>query len=134
MLLGERDVDTVVGGGGLQLEIESTAEPLSQRQAPRLVDAPAEGRMDYQLHSSTFIEEPFSDDRGRGRNRAKHSTPGDDVCNKLLRSPATDCTFFHQPTNRRHDVGVCWRHVFRRNTFGTPENLVSQFAYTNRKN
>ena len=35
VLLGEGDVDAVVGGGGLQLEVEAAAEALAQGQVPR---------------------------------------------------------------------------------------------------
>ena len=35
VLLGKRDVDAVVGGGGLQFEVEAAAEALAQRQVPR---------------------------------------------------------------------------------------------------
>ena len=42
VLLGERDVDAVVGGGGLQLEVEAAAEAFAQRESPGLVDAAAE--------------------------------------------------------------------------------------------
>ena len=43
VLLGERDVDAVVGGGGLQFEVERAAETLAQGQAPGLVDAAPKG-------------------------------------------------------------------------------------------
>ena len=39
VLLGQRDVQSVVGGCGLQLKIERAAETLAQRQSPGLVDA-----------------------------------------------------------------------------------------------
>ena len=39
VLLGEGDVDAVVGGGGLQFEVEAAAEALAQGQAPGAVDA-----------------------------------------------------------------------------------------------
>ena len=42
VLLGEGDVQTVIGRGGLQFEIKSAAEALAQRKASGLVDAAAE--------------------------------------------------------------------------------------------
>src|ERR1700757_2830451 len=57
VLLGERDVEAVVGGGGLQLEVEAAAEALAQRQAPGLVDPAAEGRVQDELHAAAFVEE-----------------------------------------------------------------------------
>src|SRR5208337_5678977 len=56
MLLGQRDVQSVVGGRCLQFEIEAAAEALAQRQSPGFVDAAAKGRVDDQLHPSALIE------------------------------------------------------------------------------
>ena len=39
MLLSKGDVETVVGCGSLQFEVETAAEPLAQSQSPGLVDA-----------------------------------------------------------------------------------------------
>ena len=61
VLLGERDVDAVVGGGGLQLEIERTAEALAQRETPGPIDARAERGVQDELHAAGFIEESFGD-------------------------------------------------------------------------
>ncbi len=61
VLLGERNVDAVVGGGGLQLEIERAAEALAQRQSPGPIDARSERRVDHQLHPAAFIEEALGD-------------------------------------------------------------------------
>ena len=52
VLLGEGDVDAVVGGGGLELEVEATAEALAEGEAPGLVDAAAEGGVEDELHAS----------------------------------------------------------------------------------
>src|ERR1700733_1657038 len=61
MLLGERDIQAVVGCGGLQLEVKRAAKSLSQREAPCLVDAAAEGRMNHELHAAAFIEKALRD-------------------------------------------------------------------------
>ena len=57
----ERDDDAVVGGGGLQLEVERAAEALAQRQAPGAIDARAERRVQDQLHAAGFVEEALGD-------------------------------------------------------------------------
>ena len=46
VLFGERDVDAVVGGRGLELEVEAAAEALAQGQSPGAVDARSEGCME----------------------------------------------------------------------------------------
>ena len=45
VLFGKRNVDAIVGGGGLQFEVEAPAEALAQGQSPGAIDARAEGRM-----------------------------------------------------------------------------------------
>ena len=55
----ERDDDGVVGGGGLQLEVEGPTELLAQREAEGPVDPTAVERMDDQLHPAGLVEEPF---------------------------------------------------------------------------
>ena len=52
MLRSEREQDGVFRRGGLQLEIELTAEALAQRQPPRLVDPASERRVDDELHAA----------------------------------------------------------------------------------
>ena len=56
MLLGERNVQPIVGGRRLQFEIEAAAKALAQRQSPGLVDASAKGGVDDELHSATLVE------------------------------------------------------------------------------
>ena len=51
----------VVGGRRLQLEVEAAAEALAQRQAPGAVDAPAERRVDDELHAARLVEEALGD-------------------------------------------------------------------------
>src|SRR5689334_10560581 len=60
--LAERNVDAVVSGGGLQLQIETTAESFSEREPPRLIDAAAERSVEDELHTATFVEKAFGDD------------------------------------------------------------------------
>ena len=57
VLRAERQQQRVFGGRRLQLEVELAAEPLAQRQAPRLVDAAAERRVQHELHAARLVEE-----------------------------------------------------------------------------
>ena len=66
VLRAEREQDAVVGGRGLQLEVEAAAEALAQRQAPGAVDAAAEGRVDDELHAARLVEEALGDHGRRG--------------------------------------------------------------------
>ena len=61
VLFAERNVEAVVGGGGLQFKIEGAAEALAQRESPGLVDARAEGSVNDQLHAAAFVEEALGD-------------------------------------------------------------------------
>ena len=79
VLFGERDVDAVVGGGGLQLEVEAAAEAFAQGEAERFVDATAERGVDDELHTAAFVEETFGDDGGFARDGAEDGSTGDDV-------------------------------------------------------
>ncbi len=65
MLLGERNDDAVVGGRGLQFEIEGAAEALAQRQSPGAVDAGAEGGVENELHAAGLVEESLGDHAAR---------------------------------------------------------------------
>ena len=76
MLFAQRDDDAVVGGGGLQLEVEGAAEAFAQREAPGAVDARSEGRVQDQLHAARFVEEAFGDDRMRRRHGAERCRAG----------------------------------------------------------
>src|ERR1700676_5077195 len=84
MLLGQRDVQAVVGGCRLQFEIEAAAEALAQRQSPGLVDPAAKWRMDNQLHPAALVKEPLGDDRRLRGHITQHDTPFEDVLNQLL--------------------------------------------------
>ena len=61
VLLGERNIQAVVGSGSLQFQIERAAEALSQREAPCFIDTSAERRVNHQLHSAALIEKAFGD-------------------------------------------------------------------------
>ena len=84
VLLGQRDVQAIVGRSRLQLEVERAAEALAQRQSPGLVDASAERRMQDELHAAAFIEEALGDDGLLRRHFAQHRPPLHDVLDQLL--------------------------------------------------
>ena len=106
VLLGERDVDAVVGGGRLKLEIEAAAEALAQGEAPGLVDAAAEGRVQDELHAAALVEEALGDDGRLGGDGAENGAAGDDVSDELLGSGIADAAFFHEPRDGGGDLGL----------------------------
>src|SRR5271154_2841533 len=85
MLLRERNIQAVVRGGRLQLEIERAAKSLAQREPPCLVDAAAERSMDHKLHAAAFVEKALGDHCRLGRHGAKHGAARDDVFDELFR-------------------------------------------------
>ena len=84
VLLAQRNIQSVVGGGGLQLKIERPAKSLAQRQAPRFVDPPAKRSVNHQLHAAAFVEESLGDNRLLRGNRAQHRAARHDVFHSLL--------------------------------------------------
>src|SRR6185369_1061335 len=55
VLGAEREDDGVVGGGGLQFEVEGAAKSFAQRQAPGAVEPGPERGMDDQLHAARLV-------------------------------------------------------------------------------
>ncbi len=116
VLLGQRDVQPVVGRRRLQFEVEAAAEALAQRQSPGLVDASAERRVNDQLHAAAFVEEALGDDRLLRRHRAQHSAALQDVFDRLLRAGIVEAALVLEPTHggghfrmvlRDADRGTC---------------------------
>ncbi len=83
VLLGEGDVDAVVGGGGLQFEGEAAAEALAEGEAPGLVEAAAEGGVEDELLATAFVEEALGDEGGFGGDGAEDGAAMDDVGDEL---------------------------------------------------
>ena len=106
VLLGERDVDAVVGGGGLQLEVEAAAEALPQRQAPGLVDAAAEGSVEDELLASAIVEEALGDDGGFGGDGPEGGAAGDDVSDELHGQPPASMQQFEELLGGSHSVAA----------------------------
>src|SRR5262249_52511572 len=124
VLLGQGDVQTVVSGCGLQLEVEASTETLAQRKSPGLVDAAAEWRVDDQLHSAAFIEETLSDDGCLSRHSSKHSTALQDVLDRLLGARVIQAALFLQPT---HGRGYFWLRCRKSNGRSAWKHLTDPF-------
>src|SRR5215472_1676114 len=86
MLLAQRDVQSVVGGGCLQFKIKRAAEPLAQCEPPGFVDTTAERGVNDELHAAAFVEEALSDDRRLRGNSSQSRTTGENVFDRLLGS------------------------------------------------
>ena len=129
VLLAERDVEAVVGGGGLQFEIEGAAEALAQREAPGFVDAAAEGSVDHELHAAAFVEEALGDDRGLRGNGAEDCAAGDDVFDGLLGAGIVEAAFVFEPGDGgAHARGDFCCRVLRGTARDDCANLLAQFG------
>ena len=116
VLLGQRDVQAVIGGRSLQLEIEAAAETLAQRQPPGLVDAPAEGRMNHQLHAAALVEKALGDDGLLRRHRTQHGAALQNVFHCLLGTGVIQPAFLFQPGNGFRNRRLVLRNADGRNS------------------
>ena len=128
VLLGERDVDAVVGGGGLQLEVEAAAEALAQGQPPGLVDAATEGGVEDELHAAAVVEEAFGDDGGFGGHRAEDSAASDDVGDELQRGRVADSTLFAEPLGTGGDLRMRGMKGIGRDAWSERGDCFAEFA------
>src|SRR5271170_5613599 len=110
VLIAERNVQAVVRGGGLQLEVERTAETFAQRESPGFVDAAAKGRVDYQLHAAAFVEEALGDDGGLRWDGAQHGAALD---NELRGSGEGLTPSVSEPTCSRTCATCCESSIVR---------------------
>ena len=129
VLLGERDVDAVVGGCGLQLEVEPAAEAFAKCEAPGLVDASAEGSVEDELHAAAVVEEAFGDDGVFGGYGAEDGTTCDDVGDELAGAGGTDAAGFREPVDGCGDLGLGWRDKSGRDIGSESRDLFAEFAY-----
>jgi hypothetical protein len=106
MLLGQRNVQSVVGGRRLQFKIKAHAKALAQRQSPRLIDPSAERRVDHQLHPAAFIKKSFCNHRGLRGHSAQHRASLQNVFDRLLRARIVHSAFFLHPAYRRRHFGL----------------------------
>ena len=93
----EREDDRVVGGSGLELEVERSAELLAQREPEGAVDAPAVRRVHDQLHPAGVVEEPLEHELVLGRHGAEGGASGGEVVDDHHRGLAGDPGGVDQP-------------------------------------
>ncbi len=105
----EREDDRVVGGGGLQLEVEGATELLAQRQAQATVDAPAVGRVDDELHATGVVEEPLQHQAFLGRHRPEGGPADGQVVDDHRGGGQVDAGRLHDPAAR--PVGIAGRQA-----------------------
>src|SRR5438132_8471510 len=94
VLLGERDVQAIVGCGSLQFKIEAAAKALAESQSPGLVDARTERSVDDQLHATSFIKEAFGNDGLLCGNGTEHGASLQYVFDCLLGAGIVQPAFF----------------------------------------
>ena len=85
VLEAEREDDRLLVSRGVQLESEAAAETLAQGEAPGAVHAPAEGRMDHELHAARFVEEALEHHAVGSGDGAERALPLDQVVGELGR-------------------------------------------------
>src|SRR5206468_9653869 len=125
VLLGQRNIQPIVSGGGLQFEIKRTTEALSQRQSPSLVDSSAERGMNDELHAAAFIEETFSDHGGLRGHGAQNGAPSHNIFDRLLGPSIVKSTFALEPFHRR---GNLRRLLWRVSRHGSRRERADSFA------
>src|SRR6266705_3072764 len=69
----------------LQLEVEALTEFLSEREAPGLVDAAAQRRVQHELHAARLVEEALEDEGLGGRHDAQGPLALREISRDLLR-------------------------------------------------
>src|ERR1700756_1772552 len=99
VLLTQGNVQSVVGGGGLQLKIKRPAKTFAQRQSPGLIDARPKRRVNDELHAAAFVKEASSDYRLLRGNRSQNCAPGSDVFGGLFRAGLVKPAFHFEPTH-----------------------------------
>ena len=112
VLRSDRQQDAVVRGGRLQLEIETAAKPLAQREPPGLVHTMAERRVDRQLHSTRFVKEPLENHLPHRGNNAGRGDLRPDVPHRLGGRPVVRPAIAPQPFGGQRLVAA--RFVGRR--------------------
>ena len=129
VLLGEGDVDAVVGGGGLELEVEAAAEAFAEGEAEGFVDAATEGGVEDELHAAAVVEESLGDDGGFGGYGSEDGAAGDDVGDELLCAAFAEAALFDEP----RDCGGYFRlrggDVAGGDVLRAGGDLFAEFAY-----
>ena len=128
VLLGEGDVDAVVGGGGLELEVEAATEAFAESEAEGFVDAATEGSVQDELHAAPIVEEALSDDCGLGGDGPESGAAGDDIGYELSGTTFTDAAFFDEPSDGGVYFGIGGRDVAGDDVGGAGRDLFAEFA------
>src|ERR1700722_12160545 len=101
MLLSQRNIQSIVSSRRLQLEIERSAKPFTQGQAPSFIDPPAERRVNDQLHPAALIEESLRDNSVLRWHGSQHRAPGHDVLHDLFGPSIIQSALALQPFHSR---------------------------------
>ena len=99
VLRPEREHQRVFRRGGLQLEVELTAEALPQREPPCPVHTAAEGRVQHELHAARFVEEPLEDERPLRRNHAERAVSLGEIRKRLVGGVQGQARLRREPRN-----------------------------------
>src|SRR5947199_881411 len=104
VLRAEREDEAVVGGRGLQLEVERHAEALAQGVSPGAVQAPAEGRVHDELHPPGLVAEAVGDDAAVRGQRAEDRLPLGEVTDDLLGAVGREPALGGEPLDGRAPI------------------------------
>ena len=101
----ERQDDRVLGGRGLELEVEAAAEPLAERESPRAVHPTPERRVQHQLHPPRLVEEALQHERLLGRGDPEDPLRGLEILDHLPGRGLGDARdLAREPRSRLADV------------------------------
>ncbi len=113
VLRAERQQQRVFGRGSLQLEVELSAEPLAERQRPRLVDAAAERGVQYELHAARLVEEALENECLLRRDHAQRRPALEQIAGGLFGAAAAEAGFCLEPAFEIARLGEPFRLASR---------------------
>ena len=110
MLRPQREQEPFLRRRGLKLEVELAAEALAQREAPGLVDAAPERRVQDQLHAARLVEESFEHERVLRRQNAERFPSLGEIRDRLFGGVGRQASFGSQPGDDwvRRVRDRCW--------------------------
>ena len=111
VLRPQREHDGVLGGRGLQLEVEPAAETLAERQAPGAVDPAAERRVQHELHPAGLVEEALQHQRLLRRHDAERLSRGGEILDDLPRGRLVQPQRLAQPRDGAGRIVQAGLHV-----------------------
>src|SRR5438874_11247272 len=104
VLRTERQDDGIFRRRRLELEVEAAAEALAERETPRAIDAAAERRVEHQLHSARFVEEPLQDETLLRGDRAENLPRRPEILDDQAGARLVESDVVDQPLNRRRGI------------------------------